>query len=138
AFPPLCLLDLLARDERGTPVHRPARLLGARWLSMRNGVAGGKRHIDGPVVLSLFRVLAHCQASFSRSLLHVIHYPWPKSPVRPEVRNPTFTTRSPLRRRRANLKQALWRVLAKLGRVRRRAYAASSLGDPLLESYVRV
>ena len=67
AFTPLSLLDLLARDEWGVAVRRPARLLGARWLSMRNGIAGRERHVDGPIVLILFRVLAH-----NRFLLVVI------------------------------------------------------------------
>src|SRR5262245_30051181 len=53
------LLDLLARNDRGLAVRRPARFLSARWLSLGNGIAGRKCHIDGPIVLSLFRVLAH-------------------------------------------------------------------------------
>ena len=72
ALPPLSLLNLLARDERGAAVRRPARLLGARWLSMRNGIAGWECHIDGPIVLSLFRVLAHDQVPFARPHLDVI------------------------------------------------------------------
>jgi hypothetical protein len=71
-FTPLSLLNLLARDERRVAVRRPARLLGARWLSMRNGIAGRECHIDGPIVLSLFRDIAHDQVPFARSLLDVI------------------------------------------------------------------
>ena len=64
AFTPLSLLNLLARDERGMAVRRPARFLGARWLSMRNGIAGLKCHIDGPIVLLCFASLL-----MTRSLL---------------------------------------------------------------------
>jgi hypothetical protein len=65
AFTPLSLLDLLARDEWGMAIRRPARLLGARWLSVRNGIAGRKSHIDGGIVLSLFRVFfAHGEVPF--------------------------------------------------------------------------
>jgi len=53
-FTPLRLLDLLARDKRGAAVRRPARLLSARWLSMRNGIAGRKCHVDGRIVLFCF------------------------------------------------------------------------------------
>jgi hypothetical protein len=55
----LSSLDLIAPDDRGMAVHRPARLLSTRWLSMRNGIAGGKRHVDGGIVLFLLRVFAH-------------------------------------------------------------------------------
>jgi len=61
------LFDLLARDARGMAVRRPARFLSASWLSMRNGIAGRERHVDGPIVLILFRILAH-----NRFLLDVI------------------------------------------------------------------
>jgi hypothetical protein len=61
AFTPLGLFDLLARDARGTAVQGAAGLLSARWLSVRNGIAGRKCHIDSPIVLSLFRTLAHGQ-----------------------------------------------------------------------------
>jgi len=69
-FTPLSLLNLLARDEGGTTVRRPARLLSTRWLSMRNGIAGGECHVDGGIVLLLFRVLAH-----GHFLLHGIKTP---------------------------------------------------------------
>jgi hypothetical protein len=59
AFTALSLLDLLARNAWGPAVRGAARLLSAGWFSVRNGIAGRKCHINGPIVLSLFRALAH-------------------------------------------------------------------------------
>jgi hypothetical protein len=52
---------------------------------MRNGIAGRERHVDGPIVLSLFRVLAHGQF-----LLDVDHNREHKLRFRHQVRNRTF------------------------------------------------
>jgi hypothetical protein len=108
-FTSLSLLDLLARDERGTSVRRPTRLLGARWLSMRNGIAGGECHVDGGIVLFLLRVLAH-----GHFLLHVIKTLEHKLKFPHQVRNRTFAAPT-----YSEVKRALWPGLFKPRRVRR-------------------
>jgi len=55
------LFDFLARGNRSLAVHGTARFLSTRRFALRNGIAGGERHIDGSIVLSLLRVLAHDQ-----------------------------------------------------------------------------
>jgi len=64
AFATLSLLNLLAGDARGLSVHRSARLLGSRWCSKCNGIAGRERHVDSFVVLLLLDVLAHGSLPF--------------------------------------------------------------------------
>jgi hypothetical protein len=92
AFTPLSFFDLLAHDARRTAVQGAARLLRAGWFSVCNGIAGRKCHIDGLIVLSLLRVLAHGQV-----LLDVINNPGHKFRFRHLIRIRTFAATFSLR-----------------------------------------